>query len=99
MFKLKCNYNSQSLKDDITNFVKTHCLIGDHIEGALTNFVPNHAISLAVDSITTGAIKSSSRVSEMFSDAADSYDDAEMKVNIFYLGTGIVFHTKLIGSL
>jgi len=46
-----CNYNSYELKDEISNFAKLHCLVGDHIAGKLVNFISTSVTSFAVDSI------------------------------------------------
>lgn len=47
----QCNYNSQQLKDDVLNFLKTHSLIGDQITGNLIKFVNQQVTSIAVDTV------------------------------------------------
>lgn len=71
----QCNYNSYELKDDISNFAKTHCLIGDHIAGKLVNFVNEAVTTVAVDSVLSSNIESS------------RHRDVSEHINIFYLGT------------
>jgi hypothetical protein len=46
-----CDYNSQLLKDDVVNFVKTHSLVGDHVSASLVGFVGEHATTIAVDTL------------------------------------------------
>jgi len=71
----QCNYNSYELKDDVSNFAKTHCLIGDHIAGKLINFVNKAVTTVAVDSVLSSSIESS------------RHRDISELINIFYLGT------------
>ena len=59
----QCNYNSQQLKDDILNFVKTHSLIGDQISGNLIKFVNQQVTSIAVDTIRSGKTSDSDEIS------------------------------------
>ena len=47
----QCNYNSQNLKDDVVNFLKSHCLISDYVLGNVVHFVDKYATSLAVDTV------------------------------------------------
>lgn len=77
-----CNYNSQQLKDDTLNFLKTHCLIGDHIEGNVINFVNQPVSSIAVDIIDS---ISASNMAVSISNL-NSKDD-NFRAFIYYLGT------------
>ncbi len=47
----QCNYNSQHLKDDVVNFLKTHCLISDYVLGNVIHFVDKYSTSIAFDTI------------------------------------------------
>lgn len=67
----QCNYNSQLLKDDVANFLKTHCLIGDHIDGTLKNFVNQPVTSIAVDTIVT----------------SNKETNNDVRTQVYYLGT------------
>ncbi len=63
------------MKDEIVNFAKTHCLIGDHIDGKLINFINYQVTSFAVDTIFSSAIKETG-----------TNNEAE-KIYVYYLGT------------
>lgn len=67
------------MKDDVANFLKTHCLIGDHIDGTLINFVNQHVTSLAVDTITT---TKDTRIGK-----DENGINNLNRINVFYLGT------------
>ena len=68
-----CDYNSQLLKDDVANFVKTHCLIGDYVAATLVAFVHEQASALAVDTLT--------------SSTSSAGNSDESSVRVYYLGT------------
>ena len=72
------------------NFIKTHCLIGDFVEGTLAHFVNRHALTLEVDRIAANlradSIFFSNSASLANSMPKDSNDNVE--INVFYLGTG-----------
>lgn len=70
----QCNYNSYELRDEISNFAKTHCLIGDHIAGKLVNFLNRPVTAFAVDSIE---LPKEFRQGEVMDE----------KINVYYLGT------------
>lgn len=81
------------MKDEVLNFIKTHCLIGDFVEGTLAHFVARHALTVAVDVISANVradnmFFSSSALNSM-SLTKDANDNVEIKV--FYLGTGKFF--------
>ena len=80
---MKCNYNSQQLKDDALNFLKSHCLIGDHIEGTVINFLDQYVTSIAVDVIDS---ISASNMAVSMSNLNNN--DGNFKAFIYYLGTG-----------
>lgn len=69
----QCNYNSYELKDDVSNFAKTHCLIGDHITGRLVNFVNSPVTAFTVDTIQP---PKETRANEL-----------NDQINVYYLGT------------
>lgn len=69
----QCNYNSYELKDDISNFAKTHCLIGDHVVGKLVNFVNSPVTSFTVDTIQPPKEARTNERNE--------------EINVYYLGT------------
>jgi len=71
----QCNYNSNQLKDEVLNFAKTHCLIGDYIDGKLIQFVSASVTAFAVDTVFSANIKDSNTNSE------------PEKISIYYLGT------------
>jgi hypothetical protein len=68
-----CNYNSHEVRDEISNFAKTHCLYGDHLAGKLVNFVNAHVTSVAVDTITTPKELRTNLLTN--------------EINVYYLGT------------
>lgn len=68
-----CNYNSYEVRDEISNFAKTHCLFGDHLAGKLVNYANAPVSSFAVDTITTPKELSTNLLSN--------------EINVFYLGT------------
>lgn len=80
----QCNYNSQQLKDDALNFLKSHCLIGDHIEGTVINFLDQHVTSIAVDVIDS---ISASNMAVSMSNLKSGNDGGNFKALIYYLGT------------
>jgi hypothetical protein len=41
------------LKDDVSNFIKAHPLVSDHIEGNYLNFIDKQVNKIAVDVIKT----------------------------------------------
>lgn len=70
----QCAYNSNELKDEVSNFAKTHCLIGDHIAGKPVNFLNTAVTSFAVDSIELPKeFQTTEKTSE--------------RINVYYLGT------------
>ena len=75
----QCNYNSQHLKDEVVNFVKTHCLISDYVLGNLIHFVDKYAVSIAFDILNTHQV-SNSQYRKVNTDLG--------AINVFYLGTG-----------
>ncbi|CAF0705367.1 unnamed protein product [Brachionus calyciflorus] len=79
----QCNYNSQQLKDDVINFIKTHSLIGDHIEGNMIHFINRQVVSLAYESVH---IKQSNNPS-VFQINLENKVEGDLKLNVFYLGT------------
>jgi hypothetical protein len=86
----KCNYNSQQLKDEVLNFIKSHCLIGDFVEGNMIHFVNKHVISISVDQISANLKAEnafySSSIQNIISLNKDANDNVE--INVFYMGTG-----------
>jgi hypothetical protein len=60
----------------VVNFAKTHCLIGDHIDGKLVHFVNAQVSAVAVDTIFSSSIKETAGV--------NNYAE---KINVYYLGT------------
>jgi len=58
----QCNYNSQQLKDDVLNFLKTHSLIGDQITGNLIKFVNQQVTSIAVDTVQSAKSSDSEEI-------------------------------------
>ncbi|RNA06932.1 semaphorin-2A isoform X2 [Brachionus plicatilis] len=79
-FPNQCNYNSQLLKDDVINFVKTHSLIGDHIEGPIIHFVNKHAISVAHERLDLKLVNQA-----VF--PLETLPGTDITVNVFYFGT------------
>ena len=63
------------MKDEVLNFAKTHCLIGDYIDGKLIQFVSSYVTAFAVDTVFSANIKDS-----------NTYSEPE-KISIYYLGT------------
>lgn len=76
----QCNYNSQQLKDDAINFIKTHSLIGDHIEGNMLHFISDHVVSVAHETVV---VKQSNQF------GLENKPEEDMKINVFYLGTSL----------
>jgi hypothetical protein len=46
-----CDYNSQQLKDEAVNFVRSHCLVGGLVEGKMISFINEQITSLTFDLI------------------------------------------------
>jgi hypothetical protein len=69
----------------VVNFVKTHSLIGDHVDGNLVHFVNQYASSFAVDTIRA-------TVSNEYNTDSNNVDT---RVNVYYLGTGRLFLFEL----
>lgn len=68
-----CNYNSYEIRDEISNFAKTHCLFGDYLAGKLVNYVNAPVSSFVVDTINTPKELNTNLLSN--------------EINVFYLGT------------
>lgn len=49
----QCDYNSQNLKDDVANFMKSHPLVADQIEGTVLYHTNKPVSRIAVDTIKT----------------------------------------------
>lgn len=83
----QCNYNSQQLKDEVLNFIKSHCLIGDFVEGNFIHFVNKHVISIEVDRISANLRPESAHLYSSGStlNTKDANDNVE--INVFYMGT------------
>jgi hypothetical protein len=88
----KCNYNSQQLKDEVLNFIKSHCLIGDFVEGNFIHFVNKHVISIEVDRISANLRPESAHLysSGLTLNTKDANDNVE--INVFYMGTGTILN-------
>jgi hypothetical protein len=67
----------------VLNFVRTHCLIGDHIDGNMIHFINQHVSSISVDTITVSNMNSGKSHPSTDANEAD-----EVKLNVYYLGTG-----------
>ena len=78
----QCNYNSQHLKDDVVNFVKTHCLISDYVLGNLIHFVDKYAVSIAFDRVNA-QLSSSNQYRK------NNNNQDLLQISVYYLGTGI----------
>ena len=66
------------MKDDVLNFLKTHCLIGDNIVGNFIKFVNQNVVSIGVDTKQSTGGKSS---------ISGSTDSDSIEIHVYYLGT------------
>lgn len=73
------------------NFIKTHCLIGDFVEGTLVHFISRHAITVEVDRISANLRADSMFFSSSALNSMPLSKDANdnVEINVFYLGTGM----------
>ena len=82
------------------NFIKSHCLIGDFVEGTLTHFVNKHVVTIEVDRISANlrsdnafyaaaaAAAASAAASSSASGSSTQTINDNLDINVFYLGTG-----------
>lgn len=88
----KCNYNSQQLKDEVLNFIKGHCLIGDFVEGSLLHFVDRHVLAVDVDHIAANLkvdsafYSASGAAGQSVAVGKDAAKDS-LDINVVYMAT------------